>query len=191
MVKNLTRIVPNPCGIRVEKSKTIGRTKVFVARALKRLISEASRHRMFREVQGMKLALVFIVALTASFVASPQLAAQTRDLRGARTRLIPISFEDIELPSAPLAAREAKITVGGMFRTSCERDVQTRVDSPDAHTHYVRAVAVTLVDFACTQAFEREYVREVSLGTLDAGDHELLVEDAGGAFAVRHFTVAE
>ena len=106
----------------------------------------------------MKLRRTFGLTMIYVILSSSNLFAQTRDLRNARTHPVPITFDEdkVELPESPRVAHEANITVGGTFRNSCERSIETRVESPDAHTHYVKAVALSLVDYACAQV-ERDY----------------------------------
>lgn len=136
----------------------------------------------------MKPTLALITFTATLISASPRLAAQTVD-GGQINRVMPVRFAEVEMPAAPRARAEAKIIVGGYLPSSCYHDLQTNVESPDPHTHYVRALAKKVINQPCAQD-RPEFERQVSLGELSEGEHRLIIQAAGESFAVRQFTVS-
>lgn len=127
--------------------------------------------------------LIFILS-TLIFSALAQAGEAPPEYRDVR-----LPIQGFEAPTHADSKTEAKILVGGYLPSTCYRDARATVESPDPHTHYVRALARKMINRFCTQPTD-DYEEVVSLGLLDAGEHTLIVESSHGGVMVERFTVS-
>lgn len=132
-----------------------------------------------------------LFALTAllTLIAAPSAQAEdwTKPSDKPKTRDLVLTPVSAYVPSGFDRQSDAFVVVSGMFPNSCYKIKESKVDHVGPALHEVRAIATVTEGLCLTVMIP--YSKEIQLGKLNAGDHEIRVMSGDGTYFAKHLLI--
>lgn len=136
----------------------------------------------------LKLFAITALSLFASATASAALGLKlNHSPDGSETREVAVSIQDAFIPSGFDSASDAYVVVNGLFPNTCYEWKQARVDSDGDFEHEIRSFA-NVRQGVCLMMMV-PFTKEVSLGKLAKGTHQLKFVSGDGTFLQKQMTI--
>lgn len=135
----------------------------------------------------MKTSLV-LTTLISFLSASPAQAEDwTRPIERPKTRELVLAPVSAFVPNGFDRQSDAYIVVSGMFPNSCYKLRESKVDHVGPALHEVRVVATVTEGLCLTVMIP--YSKEIQLGKLNVGDHEIRIMSGDGTYFAKHLVI--
>lgn len=126
--------------------------------------------------------LVLFVALSISGLSY---AAREREVV---YKDVDANIQEAYIPGGFDSTAEAYVVVSGIFPNGCYKWKEARVEKADSSHHSVRVIASVKQGDICPRMLV-PYMKEVSLGRLNSGSHEVKFLNGDGTFFTRSLVI--
>lgn len=135
----------------------------------------------------MKLTLIFTALLTFLTASHAQASDWDKPAEKPKVRDLVLSSISAYVPNGFDRDSDAYIVVSGMFPNSCYKIKETKVEHVGPALHEVRAIATVTEGLCITVMIP--YSKEIPLGKLTAGTHEIRVMSGDGTYFSKRLVI--